>query len=85
MCHEAYHSYQYRLVDTFAAMGKEEKGLRMFGKINLYAVEFSHYIDGKDDFLGYYLQDCERDAREYAKSAVTDYRNQIMEHLSGEK
>ena len=41
----------------------------------------SGYKDGSTDFCGYYTQDCENDARDYAEDAVSDYYWRIMEHL----
>ncbi len=66
VCHEAYHSYQHRLVDALAGADKDSRNLRLFRKANSYANEFHNYIDGKEDFCSYYHQDCESDAREYA-------------------
>lgn len=72
-CHEAYHAYQHRLVDTYNFAPKRSKSLRVYKKAALYVDEFNNYVDGYEDFCSYYFQECESDAREYAEEAVEDY------------
>ncbi|MDO4322167.1 MAG: hypothetical protein Q4C61_06535 [Lachnospiraceae bacterium] len=81
VCHEAYHAYQHRLVDAYNGADARTRGLRMFKKAGRYAEEFGSYIDGTEDFCGYYDQECENDAREYAEKAVCDYYDRIFEYL----
>lgn len=81
VCHEAYHSYQHRLVDAYCGSDEEIKSLRIFRKANSYADEFSDYISGDEDFCSYYFQNCESDARDYAEEAVYDYYQRINEYL----
>lgn len=81
ICHEAYHSYQYRLVEALDGADENSKNLRIFRKAYTYADEFTSYKDGSTDFCGYYTQDCENDARDYAEDAVSDYYWRIMDHL----
>lgn len=81
-CHEAYHSYQHRLVDTYNAADENSKGLRIYRPAAQYGQEFSNYIDGDYDFCSYYYQDCEIDARDYAEDAVYDYYDRIFEYLN---
>lgn len=81
ICHEAYHSYQYRLVEALNGADENSKNLRIFRKAYTYADEFTSYKDGSTDFCGYYTQDCENDARDYAEDAVSDYYWRIMDHL----
>ena len=81
ICHEAYHSYQYRLVEALNSADESSKNLRIFRKAYTYADEFASYKDGSADFCGYYTQDCESDARDYAEDAVSDYYWRIMDYL----
>lgn len=81
VCHEAYHSYQYRMADAFNEADESSKNLKMFRKANSYAREFENYVNGEKDFCGYYDQDCESDARDYAEDAVEDYCRRINEYL----
>ena len=81
-CHEAYHSYQHRLVDAYNAADENFKGLRIYRPAARYGLEFSNYTDGDYDFCSYYYQDCEMDARDYAEDAVCDYYNRIFEYLN---
>lgn len=81
VCHEAYHSYQHRLIDAYNGANDAAKSLRIFRKATSYADEFSDYISGEVDFCGYYFQDCESDARDYADDAVLDYYTRISEYL----
>lgn len=81
VCHEAYHSYQHRMVDAFNDADENSKSLKIFHKASYYANEFNNYISGDEDFCGYYYQDCESDARDYAEDAVYDYYWRINEYL----
>lgn len=81
VCHEAYHSYQHRMVEAYNAADDNSRNLRIFRKASSYASEFNNYISGEEDFCGYYYQDCESDARDYAKEAVYDYYGRINEYL----
>ena len=80
-CHEAFHSYQYRLIDAYNSTDEETKGLRIYKNAIAYLEEFSNYVSGDDDFEEYYGQVCEADARKYSEEAVVDYYHQIYEHL----
>ena len=81
VCHEAYHSYQHRVVEVLHGADEYNKNLRLFRRANSYASEFNNYISGAEDFCSYYYQDCESDAREYAEGAVADYYLRINEYL----
>jgi len=84
VCHEAYHSYQFRIVEILNGVDESSKNLKIFRKANSYRNEFANYISGENDFCSYYYQDCESDAREYAEAAVKYYRMKINEFLHGE-
>ena len=79
--HEAFHGYQYRLIDAYNSTDEEVKNLRIYKKEVSYLEEFGNYIDGNKDFEGYYRQLCETDARNYAKDAAEDYYNKIHKYL----
>ncbi len=81
-CHEAYHSYQHRLVDAYNAADENSRGLRIYKLAVQYGQEFNNYVDGDHDFCSYYYQDCEIDARDYAEDAVYDYYDRIYEYLN---
>lgn len=80
-CHEAFHGYQHRLIDAYNSTDEDVKNLRIYKKTVSYQEEFGNYIEGEQDFDGYYEQLCETDARKYAKDAVEDYYNKIYEYL----
>ena len=81
LCHEAYHSYQHRLVDVYRDTEGSMRGLRLFKSAKDYFWEFSNYADASGDFCSYYEQDCESDAREYAELAVATYYEKIAQYL----
>lgn len=81
LCHEAYHAYQHRLVDVYDDIDYEYKNLLTFSNVSIYKQEFSDYIDGDDNVLGYYFQSCESTARAYAREAVIEYYDRIYEYL----
>lgn len=80
-CHEAYHSYQHRLVEAYNAADENLKELRIYKSAIQYGLEFNDYIGGDYDFCSYYYQRCEMDARDYAENAVFDYYKKIYEYL----
>lgn len=77
LCHEAYHSYQYRMVEAYVNASESTKNLLLYRRAESYKDEFNNYIDGKKDPCLYYSQKCEKDARDYATSAVEDYIQKI--------
>lgn len=80
-CHEAYHSFQHRLVDVYNTSDGQLKGLCFFKSAAQYSQEFDDYADGENDYYAYYSQNCERNARHYAEDAVEDYYSRIDEYL----
>lgn len=80
-CHEVRHSYQHRLVDAYNSADAQTRELRLFRTVGSFAEEFNDYADGFEDFCGYYSQECESDAREYAENAICDYYDRIFEYL----
>ena len=84
VCHEARHAYQHRLCDVYDSVSDEQKELLVFYNVQMYKQEFSSYVDGKDDAIGYYFQWCESDSRSYAREAVIDYYSKIETYLEKE-
>ncbi|MCD8130912.1 MAG: hypothetical protein LUE16_06480 [Lachnospiraceae bacterium] len=81
VCHEAYHCYQYCLVDVLGQVDTDSKNLQMFSRVTAYAYEFNHYISGSEDYESYYSQKCEIDAREYAEEAAYKYYEMVYDYL----
>lgn len=84
VCHEAYHSYQYRLVDVYDSTSERNKELMMFQTIDEYEQEFSHYISAEEDGEKYSAQKCESDAREYAHNQTDEYYRHIINYILSE-
>lgn len=82
ICHEAYHSYQHRVCDSYDEASDEMKSLYLYYDATIYKEEFSNYIDGKEDLCSYYTQTVERHSRRYASSATDEYFERINEYLS---
>lgn len=80
-CHEAYHSYQHRLVDVYNTTDTSSKCLRLYKKAVTYSQKFGNHENGYEDFCSYYYQKCESDARDYAEEAVLDYYERILKYL----
>lgn len=80
LCHEAFHSYEHRLVDVYNELDSDARKLRIYGRVARYAEEFADYSDAAD-FGAYYNQYCETDSREYALGAVQDYYEKISAYL----
>lgn len=81
LCHEAYHSYEHRLVDIYYQADDPAKQLRIFRTAILYANEFNNYENGKKDYYAYSNQRCEEDANDYAEASVEDYRDRIDKYI----
>lgn len=84
IAHEAYHSLQYRMIDTYEEANEDMKPLIFYYDASVYKEEFTNYIDGNSDICGYYTKKVEADARSYAKSATYEYFERIDEYLSDE-
>lgn len=82
VCHEAYHSYQHRLISIYIDMDEKDKNLKLFRNIGRYENEFRNYKNGFDDFDSYYTQTCENNARKYAEERVKEYYKEINAYLN---
>lgn len=74
-CHEAFHGYQHRLTELYAAAPEETRNLLLLQSAERYTQEFEHYADGEDDYAAYYNQACESDARAYAAGRIFYYES----------
>ena len=77
LLHEAFHAYEHRCWDAYVTASDKDRALKMFREVAIYGEEFTDYIDGDDDSYGYYMQSCEEDARDYAKTTAEDYYEKI--------
>lgn len=77
LVHEAFHSFEHRMVDLYKEIDSSNKNLWIFRKVNIYAEEFEHYNDGEDTYSDYYEQQCETDARAYAEERIEFYESLI--------
>lgn len=75
--HETYHAYQYRLVDLYDRLEKEDRDLYLMRAAAHYSREFSDYNDGSENYLEYATQHCEMDSDSYAAAAAEDYYERI--------
>ena len=80
--HEMYHAWQYRLVRLYLDASESEKTMRVFMYCQEYLREMNDYKHGSDDpeeFMEYYGQYMEKQARAYSESAVFEYYDQMDE------
>ena len=77
VCHESYHSYQYRLIEVYDGADESNKELKVFDNVKDYKNEFTNYVNGEEDLYGYANQKCESDAREYAENGLYEYYAKI--------
>lgn len=80
--HETYHSYEHRLVSLYEWLDESHQELHLFEDASVYAYEFSHYIDGTEDFENYENQACEKDANRRADDCTSFYFWMIDEYLN---
>ena len=83
VCHEAHHALQYALCDLWDSIDSNYRELIIFENVPSYKENFANYRDTEDDFLAYYLMECEQAARQYAEESVEDYYYKIDYYLSG--
>lgn len=77
ICHEAYHGYQIAMVEAFHEVETEKQALLLFREAEIYREELIQYRKGEEDYVGYYNQKLERDARAYSRSAVKDWYEKL--------
>ena len=83
LLHEVYHSWQWRLVDAYK--GKNIQDSKLYNKAATYVKEFTDYENGTEEIITYYIQQCEIDARKYARSAVTDYYLEVKKYIKNQE
>ena len=71
IAHEARHALQKYEIDVYNGVDGELKNLALFDDVRIYKEEFENYKDGNENYLDYYMQMCEEDAREYAAAETT--------------
>ena len=71
--HEAYHSYQHHLCALFEETDNAYRSMLFLRKVGDYIDEFENYESG-EDFIDYYTQACEFDARDYARVRRSEYQ-----------
>lgn len=82
IAHESYHSLQFRILDVYENASEESKSLIIFSPAVKYKDEFSNYIEGDEDYEAYYSQQCEADARNYARNETTRYFESVYYYLA---
>lgn len=78
--HEYYHHWQYTLINLWLNASESDKKLRVFEHCEEYLNELANYQDERDSFeeyVRYYTQYLERDARQYAAQTVKEYYDEI--------
>lgn len=74
--HEMYHAWQHDLVRLYLDSKESQRKMKVFEKCPSYIKEMQDYQSGGEDygdFVSYYLQEMEKDAREYATEGVIRY------------
>lgn len=90
ICHETFHAAQHRYVEIYEELDDSAKDSYFLSNASVYAEEFKNYKSGRkssdvSEFIEYYGQWCEHDARSYAQDAVDDYYKRITEYLEKRK
>lgn len=83
VAHEMFHAGTYRYVEIYNGLSPEEQNSYFLYDASVYAEEFADYVDGEEDYIAYYGQECERQARYYGERAVAEYYKRISE-LTGD-
>lgn len=77
LVHEAFHSFEHRMVDLYKEIDSSNKNFWIFRKAKIYAEEFRYYNNGENSYSDYYEQHCESDARDFAEERVKFYEDLI--------
>lgn len=72
--HEVYHSYQHYLCALYEETDNAYRSMLFLRQAEEYMDEFENYIHGQEDFMDYYMQTCEFDARDYAWVRIHEYQ-----------
>lgn len=82
LMHEVNHVYTHELVRIYTNLSEEDRDLKIFHDIDIYTLEYEHYVDGSDDdFEKYYNQLVETHAREAGTEEAFRYIQLINEYL----
>ena len=73
LCHEAYHAYQKRQVEVYCRVDERTRNMLMFRELEPTFWEEILYVDASRDFVAYYTQGIETNAREYEEKRVRVY------------
>ncbi len=76
--HEVYHSYQHYLCALYEEADSDYRSLAFFWAARIYMDEFENYNRGEGDYMDYYFQNCESDAREYARNRSAVYEDLLF-------
>lgn len=81
ICHESRHCYQHACVEAYKKADDKYKNLLIFDTSKDFRENFNNYIKGNDDnYLDYWNQCVEADARAYAQEEVEYYNSIIREN-----
>ncbi len=75
--HECRHKWQHKVTELYEKLGdsemKEYLDLSIFDGARGFSADFGNYQSGSDNYLGYYFQDVEVDARDWSEERVSDF------------
>lgn len=80
LIHECTHAYQHEQVQVYESLDEETRNLLIFYDASIYMEEFANYVTGKDDFLQYYNQKAEVDARNAEENESSVYIEKIKKY-----
>ena len=81
LIHEVTHAYQYELVDLYLKLDEKSRNLLIFYPTSQYLKEFSDYENGDKDYMLYYGQLTEIDARKAGRAESLEYIERVEEYL----
>ena len=81
ICHEAYHGYEYALINALQTVDDSASTLKPFRDAARYEYEFSSYTSQSENKELYEQQACEMDAAQYAETEAAVYQKAIKKHL----
>lgn len=80
--HETRHDYQREVIANYKSDGLIPEGMTK-GQVEKWVYEASHYISPTDNFLDYYYQAIEKDARDFGDEVMKDVLSEMGQGGSG--
>ena len=81
LIHEVTHAYQHELINMYLELDEKTRNLLIFYPVSQYLDEFTNYENGDKNYMLYYGQLAEIDARKAGRTEALVYIERVEEYL----